>query len=1478
MLMETQEICEVAAGRREARSNCSQGEGQSLSSRSHQLRWEPSDGASDQRDRGRDAVRQREQDCPVGSTALGTASEQKGAPFTIDPQSDQPGKSLTDAEIKLLKNQTQKHVEDVWWSLVCHGRRVLLEVCCEPDSVLSEQCIKKFGPESATRVAHWNGGDIETPEGIAHVKQLMLDQRPLVIWISPECGPYSPMQHLNQKSSLQKCNLEEKRRKAVLQYEGASELAQFAHSLGISFVIELSERCEAWSLDWALKLKETIPTFSGVCKGCQVGLKDHNGHLLGKGWRLCSNNEELVRHMSLKCSNNHTHAPCEGSKTCRSTAFYPQGFVNRVLEHIQVSNQHGRVLLEVQDGFSNDGPSIHEQHDLHCEEKDHEGMVFTMTREEVTQIMNHLRRIHTATGHCSREYLVKALKKRNVKPDILTLARSFHCPTCHETKATVPRNKSTLVDIPPKWATLQGDCGDWQHPDTGVTWQFILGIDEGCRFRVAKILGSGKKMSPSAQDLIDFYEAHWLPYFGKPKTIRVDPAGAFRSRRIDEYFLERQVIVETIPAEAHWQIPLVERSIQTTKGMLTKLSKECPEMRFEELLSRVVWAQNTHDQYLGFSPLQHAFGRNPDMTGHLGPDGLRDPPVMTESGISAEFGRDVKAMIHAEQAFLEEQAKARLSRAMSSGSRSSQVFQPGDLVYYFRRQVPKSLGSNPFQKGCFLGPARVLATETRKEPDGSKRPGSCVWLYRGDRLIKAAPQQLRFASDREEAFAELEQPHKPLSWTISDTTLNSKRKVYDDISLEWEEHQQEEMNIEEPEPSLEAEDEEMYDERMKSSRPAEPGTLWEPPTKRAHRKTPGVKRGAPPPPSAEDDMLLALASETPSQHLQQEEACISIAIDLPDGKAAQKKGWIRDFDAFLVNQVKKNHIEVTERRLSEEDRKLFDKAKEVVEIKNFILAKVFEKLPPDAKPDRQQAVRMRWVLTWKINPETHERKAKARAVILGYLDPDYERRPSASPTVSRTSRQLFLQCAASFGFSIEKGDVSGAFLQGRRFNREVLCEPLPEICDHLQLPRGSLTRLTKAAYGLVEAPIEWYLTINEFLESIGLIRQWCDPCVWSLFDENRQPIGYVCGHVDDFLFAGKKDDNRWTEVTNKIKEQFKWGEWEKDRFTQCGVLIESLDTGGFALSQPDFASQIEEINIPPKRWKEPEAPITPSERQQMRSVLGALSWHGGQMALDLCPGVNLLLSKANTATVQDLVETNKLLKKAKAKKGQKLIIHPIAPSELLVAAWTDAAHANRTDGSSTKGIFIGCSSQRLMDGELERVSPVYWTSAKISRVCRSSASAETRAAVDAEDILYSVRFQLSEFLGNEINIWDCDSVVNQVPCVLVCDSKNVYDRLSQTMLTLRGAEKRSDLETLCLKEATETATVQLRWVNGESQLANSLTKPSEPHQIFLFLARNCRWRIVYDPELMSGRKRKSLGLGSLDGSVAIVDHTDVLEF
>ena len=169
--------------------------------------------------------------------------------------------------------------------------------------------------------------------------------------------------------------------------------------------------------------------------------------------------------------------------------------------------------------------------------------------------------------------------------------------------------------------------------------------------------------------------------------------------------------------------------------------------------------------------------------------------------------------------------------------------------------------------------------------------------------------------------------------------------------------------------------------------------------------------------------------------------------------------------------------------------------------------------------------------------------------------------------MSRTTRQILLSVAAALKMRVAKGDVSGAFLQGKSYQHDAYVIPTDEICDAMSLPHGSITKLKKACYGLVDAPLEWFLTVLEFLQSLGFERCVCDPCCFKYVDKDKGLIGLISGHVDDFLFCGSASCPIWKNLCQQIQSKFKWGTWEYDNFTQCGVKVEKTANGGFELSQ-----------------------------------------------------------------------------------------------------------------------------------------------------------------------------------------------------------------------------------------------------------------------------------------------------------------------
>ncbi|CAE7738557.1 RE1 [Symbiodinium sp. CCMP2456] len=1085
------------------------------------------------------------------------------------------------------------------------------------------------------------------------------------------------------------------------------------------------------------------------------------------------------------------------------------------------------------------------------------------------QIKRQLYKLHAATGHGSTKSLVNMLKRRNVDPAVIKLAEEFRCSACAEKQKIQPRHLASLEALPPKLHTIATDIGHWTHPQTGEIVQFMMIVDEGSRFRVARILSRGSKKQPNASACIQYLREGWAQYFGMPKAIRLDAAGAFVSQQLTSFCDQEGIFMDNIPADGHWQIGVCEQAIRGVKEVMDKVCTSQENVSPETALTHAIAAFNSREQVRGFSPIQHVFGRSPDVTGRLLQQPGSIPEELVVESATEELEASARLRAEAEKAHAEWHAAQRISRARNSKARPKADYQAGDLVYFWRTQESGQGRKAPGTKhGRFLGPARVLAVEARREEDGSLRSASVVWCVRGRNLIKCCVEQLRHASEREQLLESLadRHGHDPTPWTFTKLAEEIGGNQFQDVSMEApsdEEWQRAQDVLQESPPPR-------YRFRGKRAQPEPAEQLeeeegQEPATGSRARAAPSSSPAAPWTDAVEERWYQKVPDTAwyaqESAYWNNSTAAVEVAIEMPDSRQGWQKAG-RCLKSYFVGALKRRAVEVSERHLSADELAQFKEAKQV-EINNFIAANAFESLPEHLAPSREQAVNMRWLLTWKVK-ETGGRKAKARAILLGYQDPSYAHRSTTAPVMSRQSRQLVLQAAANNSWRVFKGDVSGAFLQGRDYPDKLYCIPCPEICAAMQIPEGSVTRLRKACYGLVDAPLEWYRTVSEYFEELGLVRLWSDACVWA-WRVNGKLRGVISGHVDDFLFAGADHDQGWQDILQKIKSRFKWGDWEQDDFIQCGVRIQQTSRG-FQLSQARYVEDIPEIPLNNSRRKDRESPTTPWEKTKLRALLGAVSWHAQQVAPHLAAEVGLLLSDVNESTVATLLQANQLLQSAKARKQHQMLIHAYPPEvELGCYAWVDAANENRRDGGSTQGIFIGMAPLSLLQGEVEKISPISWQSHKIDRVCRSPGAAESQAAVNGEDQLYYVRYQWSELMYGAPDTKDPDSSVTKVTGCVITDSRNVCDKLRTEVLSIKGAEKKSNIELLSLKEAQARTKVIMRWVHSEAQLGNSLTKHNANKELELYYRMGHSWRIVEDPQMRSARKRRTEGLETLQG-------------
>ena len=98
-----------------------------------------------------------------------------------------------------------------WQDLVHSQRLFLLEIACSEHSVLSAEVHRQMGTNAAQRCSIWNGYDLTAETGVRKLKKLISATRPVHIWVSCDCGPFSPLQRLNTSKPGQQQALDQKR-------------------------------------------------------------------------------------------------------------------------------------------------------------------------------------------------------------------------------------------------------------------------------------------------------------------------------------------------------------------------------------------------------------------------------------------------------------------------------------------------------------------------------------------------------------------------------------------------------------------------------------------------------------------------------------------------------------------------------------------------------------------------------------------------------------------------------------------------------------------------------------------------------------------------------------------------------------------------------------------------------------------------------------------------------------------------------------------------------------------------------------------------------------------------------------------------------------------------------------------------------------------------------------------------------------------
>ena len=138
--------------------------------------------------------------------------------------------------------------------------------------------------------------------------------------------------------------------------------------------------------------------------------------------------------------------------------------------------------------------------------------------------------------------------------------------------------------------------------------------------------------------------------------------------------------------------------------------------------------------------------------------------------------------------------------------------------------------------------------------------------------------------------------------------------------------------------------------------------------------------------------------------------------------------------------------------------------------------------------------------------------------------------------------------------------------------------------------------------------------------------------------------------------------------------------------------------------------------------------------------------------------------------------------------------------------------------------YLFLANKEILEGKAARANLLAFHSSQTKRVCRSTLAAEAShlsEAVEAGDWLAVL---LDEALHGEQDLKRWDRIVEQRKRVYVTDSQSVFDYLHKDS-TSTSSDKRMAIEGALLRETVRRPHAEVRWIDGEQNLADILTKP-----------------------------------------------------
>lgn len=550
--------------------------------------------------------------------------------------------------------------------------------------------------------------------------------------------------------------------------------------------------------------------------------------------------------------------------------------------------------------------------------------------------------------------------------------------------------------------------------------------------------------------------------------------------------------------------------------------------------------------------------------------------------------------------------------------------------------------------------------------------------------------------------------------------------------------------------------------------------------------------------------------------------------------------------------------------------------------------KVIQVVPPHEaaiirkkKPDRIMS--SRFVITEKTEDE--DKRIKSRWCLRGHHDPDLITKILAgkchSPTLSQLARNLVLQLIVSHKWTMNLGDIKGAFLEAD-VKEQASINPVYSELPPGGVPgvkEGSLVLILGNIYGANDAPHNWYKEFDKVALESGFVRSKFDSCLYLCFSPSGILEGIMGAHVDDTITGGAGET--YDRAIASLRSRFPFRKWRSGEGEFLGTLYkQDPHTFEILYQQREYAVNITPIKVSRERARQVEFPATPKEIAALRAVNGALGRVSSQSRPDLCVQTSLSQQVFPHPTVHDLLTANQAVRRARQQADLHIKVPFIPVEELTVCFWSDAAFANTHEHRTQGGWLIGLTSKEMSQGSDVPIGCLGWKSYRLPRVVSSTMGGEAQAFATASGIAEWSLLLLAECLDGTFSLDRTEEVLKRRKPIGMTDCRSLYDHLISLGSGGTLDDKRTAIDIAIIRQSIQRCGLEPRWVPTDHMVADGLTKDkAEPCDLLRSVLRNAKYQLADEQTVLDrkkeereNRKRKAASRASANGKSEVEEH------